>query len=137
VGETRNPSTGQVLTVSVQRQYRNSSLYRIGAGYQLLPILELRAGLYYDASGVNPAYYNPSLPDANKVVGSVGAGWEVMKNLSIEAAFLYAWFLKLDSVPAASTTTIDNASSFPGQFQSFGWIASVGVNWKWDPQTKN
>jgi len=137
VGQTTNPSTGQLLSVSVQRQYRNSSLYRIGAGYQLSPTLELRGGLYYDASGVNPAYYNPSLPDANKVVGSVGAGWEVMKNLSIEAAFLYAWFLTLDSVPAASTTTIDNSSSFPGKFQSWGWIASVGLNWKWDPQTSN
>ena len=137
VGETTNPSTGQILTVSVQRQYRNSSLYRIGAGYQLSPVLELRAGLYYDSSGVNPAYYNPSLPDANKVVGSVGAGWEVMKNLSLEAAFLYAWFLTLDSVPAASTPEINNASSFPGQFRSYGWIASVGLNWKWDPQASN
>jgi long-chain fatty acid transport protein len=137
VGQTTNPSTGQLLSVSVQRQYRNSNLYRIGAGYQLSPTVELRGGLYYDASGVNPAYYNPSLPDANKVVGSVGAGWEVMKNLSIEAAFLYAWFLTLDSVPAPSTTTLDNSSSFPGKFQSWGWIASVGMNWKWDPQTSN
>jgi long-chain fatty acid transport protein len=134
VGQTTNPSTGQPLTVTVQRQYRNSSLYRIGAGYQLLQSLELRGGLFYDDSGMNPAYFNPSLPDAKKVVATLGAGWEVVKNLSIEGAFLYSWFLPFDSVPAPSTATLDNASSFPGQFKGWAWIASLGVNWKWDPQ---
>ena len=57
-----------------------------------------------------------------------------MKDLSINAAFFNAWFETLNSVPAASTATLDNASSFPGQFKSFAWIASLGVNWKWDPQ---
>ena len=100
VGETTNPSTGQLLSVSVQRQYRNSSLYRIGAGYQLLPALELRAGgLYYDV-GRQPRLLQPVPPRREQGRGSLGAGWEVMKNLSIEAAFLYAWFLTLDSVPA-------------------------------------
>jgi long-chain fatty acid transport protein len=120
--------------VSVQRQYKNASLYRIGAGYQISKKVELRGGFFYDDSGVNPQYFNPSLPDAKKLVATVGAGWEVMKNLSIEAAFLYSWFLALDSVPAPSTTTIDNSSSFPGQFKAWAWIASLGLNYKWDPQ---
>jgi hypothetical protein len=37
---------------------------------------------------------------------------------------------------AASTATLDDASSFPGQLKSWAWIASLGLNWKWDPQTK-
>ena len=137
VGQSLNPGTGQPLSVSVQRRYKNASLYRIGAGYQITPVVELRAGLFYDDSGVNTAYFNPSLPDAKKIVATVGAGWEVMKNLSIEAAFLYSWFLTLDSVPAPSTLAIDNSSSFAGQYKSWAWIASVGVNWKWDPQASN
>jgi len=137
VGQTNNPATGKPINVSVQRQYKNASLYRIGAGYQISKKVELRGGFFYDDSGVNPQYFNPSLPDAKKLVATVGAGWEVMKNLSIEAAFLYSWFLTLDSVPAPSTTTIDNSSSFAGQYKSWAWIASVGVNWKWDPQTSN
>jgi long-chain fatty acid transport protein len=136
VGETINPSTGQLLTVAVQRQYKNASLYRIGAGYQLLPELELRAGFFYDDSGVNPAYFNPSLPDAKKAVATVGAGWEVIKNLSIDGAFLYSWFLTLDSVPAASTPAIPNASSFAGTYKSWAWIASLGVSYRWDPYEK-
>jgi long-chain fatty acid transport protein len=133
VGETINPSTGALLTVDVQRQYRNASLYRIGAAYQLLPELELRGGFFYDDSGVNPAYFNPSLPDAKKAVATVGAGWEVMKNLSVDAAFLYSWFLTLNSVPAASTAALPNNSSFAGTYKSWAWIASLGVSYRWDP----
>ena len=86
--------------------------------------------------GVNPAYFNPSLPDGNAWAGSLGLGWDVMKDLSISASFFNAWFTTLNSVPAASTATLDNASSFPGQFKSWAWIASLGLNWKWDPQAK-
>jgi long-chain fatty acid transport protein len=135
VGQTIDPSTGQPLELSVWRNYGNASIFRLGGAWQVLPILELRAGFLYDASGVNPAYFNPSLPDGKAWAGSLGLGWDVMKDLSINAAFFNAWFETLNSVPAASTPTLDNASSFPGQFKGFAWIASLGVNWKWDPQS--
>jgi long-subunit fatty acid transport protein len=136
VGQTTDPSTGQPLEISVWRNYGNASIYRLGVAWQVLPVLELRAGGLFDQSGVNPAYFNPSLPDAKAWAGSIGLGWEVIKDLSLNASFFNAWFEALNSVPAPSTSTIDNASSFPGQFKSFAWIASLGVNWKWDPQTK-
>jgi len=134
VGQTTDPSTGQPLELSVWRNYGNASIYRLGVAWQVLPVLELRAGGLYDQSGVNPAYFNPSLPDAKAWAGSLGVGWEVMKDLSLNASFFNAWFETLNSVPAPSTATLDNASSFPGQFKSWAWIASLGVNWKWDPQ---
>jgi len=134
VGQTIDPSTGQPLELSVWRNYGNASIFRLGVAWQVLPVLELRAGGLYDQSGVNPAYFNPSLPDAKTWAGSLGLGWDVMKDLSINASFFNAWFTTLDSVPAPSTATLDNASSFPGQFKSWAWIASLGVNWKWDPQ---
>jgi long-chain fatty acid transport protein len=136
VGQSVNPATGQPLTVVVQRQYKDASLYRIGAGYQVIPEVEVRGGFFYDDSGVNPAYFNPSLPDGKKIVATVGAGWEVMKNLSIDAAFLYSWFLDLNSVPAPSTAAVPNASSFAGTYRSWAWIASLGVSYRWDPYQK-
>jgi long-chain fatty acid transport protein len=137
VGQTIDPTTGQPLELSVWRKYGNANIFRLGVAWQVLKTLELRAGGLYDQSGVNPAYFNPSLPDAKSWAGAVGAGWDVMKNLSINATFFNAWFTTLDSVPAASTSTLDNASSFPGQFKSWAWIASLGVNYRWDPQTSN
>lgn len=136
VGQSIDPTTGKPLTVAVQRQYANGSLYRIGGAYQVTPEVEARAGFFYDDSGVNPAYFNPSLPDAKKYVASLGAGWEVSKNFSIDGAFLYAWFRDLDSVPAASTPEIPNGSSFAGRFQGWAWIASLGVHYRWDPYSK-
>jgi long-chain fatty acid transport protein len=134
VGQTIDPATGQPLELSVWRQYGNASIFRLGVAWQVLKTLELRAGGLYDKSGVNPAYFNPSLPDAQAWAGSVGVGWDVMKNLSINASFFNAWFTTLNSVPAPSTSTVDNASSFPGSFKSWAWITSLGVNYRWDPQ---
>ena len=136
VGQTTDPSTGLPLGISIWRNYGNASIFRLGVAWQVLPVLELRAGGLYDQSGVNPAYFNPSLPDGNAWAVSLGLGWDVMKDLSISASFFNAWLTTLDSVPAASTATLDNASSFPGQFKSWAWIASLGLNWKWDPQAK-
>ena len=135
VGQSIDPATGLPLTLSVWRNYGNASIYRLGVAWQVLPELELRAGGLYDQSGVNPAYFNPSLPDAKAIAGSLGLGWNVMKDLSINAAFFNAWFTTLDSVPAPSTATLDNSSSFPGSFKNYAWVASIGVNWHWDPQT--
>lgn len=134
VGQTTDPATGQPLELSVWRKYGNASILRLGVAWQVLPVLELRAGGLYDMSGVNPAYFNPSLPDGNAWAGSLGLGWDAMKDLTISASFFNAWFTTLNSVPAASTATLDNSSSFPGQFKNFAWIASLGVSWKWDPQ---
>ena len=136
VGQTIDPATGQPLNLSVWRNYGNASIYRLGVAWQVLPVLELRGGALYDQSGVNPAYFNPSLPDAKAIAASVGVGWEVMKNLNLSASFFNAWFDTLNSVPAANTATIDNASSMPGSFKSWAWIASLGLNWKWDPQAE-
>ncbi len=133
-GQTIDPTTGNPLQLSVWRKYSSASVYRLGVAWQVLPVLEIRAGGLYDQSGVNPQYFNPSLPDAKAWAGSIGLGWEVLKNLSLSAAFFNAWFTTLDSVPAPSTPTLDNSSSFPGQFKNWAWIASLTVGWHWDPQ---
>jgi long-chain fatty acid transport protein len=133
-GQTIDPSTGQPLQLNVWRKYTNASIYRLGVAWQALKTLEVRAGGLYDQSGVNVAYFNPSLPDAHAWCGSVGLGWEALKNLTISAAFFNAWFQTLNSVPAPNTPTIDNSSSFPGQFKNWAWITSLTVGWRWDPQ---
>ncbi len=116
----------------MQRAYSNSSVFRLGAAWRVIPELEVRGGLLRDVSGVNPNYFNPSLPDGNVWGGSVGLGWDPVKNLTISGAFFYAWFDRLVSTPAA-----DSFSSLAGAFDSYAWIASIGVQWRWDPFAKD
>ena len=118
------PAGVSAVTLPLQLQQPLLQGFGRRAGWQVLPELELRGGLFFDDSGVNPAYFNPSLPDAKKVVATVGAGWEVMKNLSLDAAFLYSWFLDLNSVPAPSTPALPNASSFAGTAVKITWDES-------------
>lgn len=131
-GTSIDPSTGKPLSITVQRAYSNSSVFRLGAAWRVIPELEVRGGLLRDVSGVNPNYFNPSLPDGNVWGGSVGLGWDPVKNLTISGAFFYAWFDRLVSTPAA-----DSFSSLAGAFDSYAWIASIGVQWRWDPFAKD
>lgn len=133
-GTTVDPSTGKTLSVTVQRQYSDANLYRFGIGWRVIPELEIRGGLFRDISGVNPAVFNPSLPDADKWCGSLGLGYdfkkisdnEFLQGLSLSATFFYAWFDTL-----VSTAVPPNG--FPGSYGNDVWIATLGVQWRWDP----
>jgi long-chain fatty acid transport protein len=109
-------------TISVPREYKDGYTYRVGAEYDLNPKIQLRAGVLRDLSGVNTDFYSPTLPDSNTWAASLGGGWSFQKDLSLEAAFFYAW---LDKVTATGT-------AFPGSYTTRVWIASAGVVWRTD-----
>ncbi len=110
-------------TISVPRDYKNGSTYRVGAEYDLNPKVQLRAGILRDISGLNTDFYSPTLPDGNAWAASLGAGWSFQKDLAVQAAFFYAW---LDKVTATGTEPL------PGSYTTRVWIASAGVVWRTD-----
>ncbi|HVP68663.1 MAG TPA: outer membrane protein transport protein [Anaeromyxobacteraceae bacterium] len=141
-GSTIDPSTGKTFVVNVPRNYSDAYVYRFGVGWRVIPSLELRGGVLRDVTGVNAAVYNPSLPDANVWGGSVGLGYDFkgsksdfLKGLSISAAFFYAWFDSLTST-AAVPAVGQPVQGFPGTYNNYAWIASLGIQWRWDPYSK-
>jgi long-chain fatty acid transport protein len=73
-----------------------------------------------DLSGLKTDTYSPTLPDADSWVASVGAGWNAMPGLTVNAAFFRAF---LDKVTATGAT------AFPGSYQTSVWIATLGLSW--------
>ena len=136
-GATIDPTTGKPFQVSVQRLYKNANVYRAGAAWRALPELELRGGLFRDVTGVNATVYNPSLPDSNAWAASVGLGYDFTKvgagtffeGLTLSAAYFHVWFDSLVStaVPAPQGT------GYPGTFDNWAWIATLGIQYRWDP----
>jgi len=111
----------QGLEIRVPRDYGNGTTWRLGAEWQALPALQLRAGVLRDLSGLSTDAYSPTLPDGDSWVASVGAGWKVVPDLTLNAAFFRAF---LDTVTATGTTAL------PGRYQTNVWIATLGVSWK-------
>jgi len=110
-------------TISVPRNYGNGYTVRLGGEYEVDPRLKLRAGLLRDVSGQNSQYISATLPDSNAWAGSVGAGWKVLPDLSLEGAFFYAW---LDRAKVTGTVEL------PGSYKSNVWILSLGATWRTD-----
>lgn len=57
--------------------WHDSMAFRIGAEYDVLKNLSLRAGFAYDMTPVPDDTVGPSLPDNNRTVIALGAGYEV------------------------------------------------------------
>jgi long-chain fatty acid transport protein len=110
------------LVLSVPRDYGNGSTYRVGVEYAASDALALRAGLLRDQSGFKRETYSPSLPDGNVWAGTVGAGYAITRNITVNAAFLYS---KDDKITASG-------DAFPGVYQTSAWVASAGLTYQRD-----
>jgi long-chain fatty acid transport protein len=106
-------------TVVVPHDYDNGYTFRAGAEYRLRPALELRVGAERDVSGGHSATFHPGLPDASSWAGSIGAGWRVRPNMTVDAGFFLSVF---DRVAATD--------SFPGSYDIYAWIFSAGFTWR-------
>ncbi|MBI5068950.1 MAG: TonB-dependent receptor [Deltaproteobacteria bacterium] len=109
------------MTILVPRNYGNGTTWRLGAEWQAHPVLQLRAGVLRDLSGLSTDTYSPTLPDADSWVAAVGAGWAATRDLTVNAAFFRAF---LDKVTATGPEAL------PGRYQTSVWIATLGVSWR-------
>jgi long-chain fatty acid transport protein len=109
------------VTVMVPRDYKNGNTLRLGGEYQAIPKLKVRAGLLHDTSPSRPETLSPTLPDANVWAFSVGAGYEVIPNLEVNAAYFHAFY---DTISTAGT------EAFAATYDTRANIYAINVTWK-------
>jgi long-chain fatty acid transport protein len=86
------------------KNYKDTYMLRLGAEY-LLGDVRLRAGWVYDHSPVATEYVEALLPDASRNDWSVGAGYDVTKNVTVDLCAMYIKFLDrtaLNTIPEIS-----------------------------------
>ncbi|HET6436709.1 MAG TPA: outer membrane protein transport protein [Anaeromyxobacter sp.] len=108
-------------TLEVPRHYRDGYTYRLGTAYAVTKNLELRAGVERDLTGLDRDFASASLPDSNTWAAGLGFGWGVIRDLSLETAFFYAWEDKVN---------VTGTQEFPGSYTTRVWVASLGLKWK-------
>lgn len=105
---------------SVQpKNYKDTYILRVGGEYKMNKDLRLRAGFYYDHTAVDAAYVDPILPDANRNGYSVGVGYNLTDNLSVDFAYM---LLKFQERKAENTIT---EVSFDGTYRTTAHLISV------------
>ena len=106
--------------IEVPRHYGNGETFRVGAEWDALPMLQLRAGVLRDRSGLKTDYYSATLPDSDTWAYTLGVGVPVGSHLKVNAAVFYANFDKV---------TVTGTHELPGQYQTNVWIAALGLTY--------
>lgn len=73
----------------LEKNYKNSWTWKLGAEYSLTQRLDIRAGMLIDESPCNKDYYNPETPGMTKIEPSIGLSFRPIPSISIDAAFMY------------------------------------------------
>ncbi|KJH68829.1 OmpP1/FadL family transporter [Chromobacterium violaceum] len=93
-------------TTTIDNHWKNSWLFSVGGDYFYSEALTLRAGLGYETTPVpNPQHRNVLIPDADRMWLTLGAGYRISKQASVDVSYAY--------LRAVGDTKIDNTSHSP------------------------
>lgn len=119
----------------LEKNYRDSWAFRLGAQYGLTRRFDIRAGLILDLSPVNKNYYNPETPGMTKIEPSLGLSFRPMSQLSIDFSMLYVAGLGEDDAKcgyvdllAAQMGSNDVIRQFNADYKVHAFIPSLGVS---------
>lgn len=123
------PVLGNTETVS-ERNYKNSSVFKLGAEYMATESLALRGGIYYDQTAVDDGYITPETPDANTIGYTLGLGYTVGERFTIDVHYLLVDKAERENVAAPNSGGID------GTFESGANIFGFGLSYKFGASKK-
>lgn len=90
INEGMNPLLGgQYDIVGEELNWENSWSYAVGAAYQLNPAWVLRGGFTMDESPTSNADRTVRIPVSNRKIVSLGAGWNINHDWTMDFAYSY------------------------------------------------
>lgn len=124
------PVLGATETVS-ERQYENSSTFRLGAEYMATKSLALRAGVYYDQTAVKDGYITPETPDANTLGYTLGLGYTIGDKFTLDVHYLLVDKAERENVAAPKSGGIN------GTFEAGANVFGFGLSYKFGGSAKD
>lgn len=123
------PVLGSTETVS-DRNYKNSSNFKLGAEYMATESLALRGGIYYDQTAVSDGYITPETPDSNTMGYTLGLGYTMGEKFTIDVHYLLVDKAERSNVAAPNSGGID------GTFEAGANIFGFGLSYKFGASSK-
>lgn len=99
--------------------FKDTWAYSIGGSYQVNPAVVLRAGFALDTSAATNENRSVRTPIAERKAITIGAGWNVSQNLTLDAAYGYLWESDAKVDQADKWTGTDTNSPRPGYKGTF------------------
>jgi len=95
-------------TITEEQNWHDTWAYAIGTSYQLNKQWVLRTGLSFDQSPTNNTDRSPRIPTGDRTIFSLGAGYNVTDDLTIDVAYSY---LKEEAVKVNHSNLVDSYSA--------------------------
>lgn len=109
------PLPGLGNFISQAKDWRDTWAFRFGVSYEVRPGLNLRAGYIYDLNPVPDHTFEPSLPDADRHIFTIGGDWQY-KWLTLGVAYNY---IRAENRSKANTI-VSGGIPLPPAFQANG-----------------
>ena len=124
VDPVANPADTAVLNAirDAQKDWRDSFGLQLGASHKLTDKLTLRGGSWFYWTPVPNKSFIPAVPDANHLAVSMGAGYDVTKNLVADLCYYNSFYF---------TRNVSN-SNVKGSYTTYSQAFTVSLTLKWD-----
>lgn len=109
------PLPGPTSTILQEKRWNDAWAYRFGANYEIRPGMKIRAGYIYDLTPVPASTFDPTVPDANRHIFTLGGDMEIRQ---FTLGFAYNFILS-ENRSKANVLTI-NGAPLPPALQANG-----------------
>lgn len=116
------PSSPTAQGQTIPENWQNTWTVSVGANYAVTPALLLQGGLAYDQSPVTDANRTSRIPDSNRYLLGIGAQYEVLPGLTVQAAYLHVFF--------ASAPISAQPYGFSGSYDDSADTVSLGMKYR-------
>jgi long-chain fatty acid transport protein len=114
----------------LEKNYRNSWTYHVGAQYAVTNRFDVRAGVMIDTTPVNKEYYNPETPGMTKIEPSVGLSFRPLKGFSIDVACLYVAGTGMDGASCKyKDLLLGQEVDFTADYSLHAVIPTIGLSY--------
>ena len=105
----------QLGSITEEQNWHDTWAYAVGTSYQLTKQVVLRTGLTFDQSPTNNTDRSPRIPTGDRTIFSVGLGYKVMDNMTIDLAYSY---LKEEDVKVNQTAAAPSTASYRAKYEN-------------------
>nr|WP_200978294.1 outer membrane protein transport protein [Pseudomonas cichorii] len=126
ISAAQGGSLASALTGSIQEglNWHDTWAYAIGTDYRLNPQWVLRTGLMFDQSPTSNTNRSPRTPTGDRRIFSMGVGYDVTPQLTIDLAYSY---LREESVDVSRANAL---GSYSATYQSDASLFGVGATYR-------
>ncbi len=100
--ELRVVADNAALTQLTEEKWKDTWFFSLGTAYKVTEDLTLRGGVAFDKAAVDVEYRTSRIPEQNRYWVSVGAGYRVSENITVDAAYSHLF------VPTTSVHLTDD-----------------------------